>query len=903
MFERIFPSIQLHRERMQRLIAEEITSRKAAEAIGEAIPAFAQDPDEKQWNTSGTGRQPLDYTESDLSDMWTAALELSYHPGGRGLLDTMESFVIGESTKVIAQDENPEVQEYWDNWAKMRKWETRCKEAFRRFLRDGDTFFRWFKPPEVLDGKKYLLTRFVEPNEIMAPTGADPTYTFGIKTDPEDIEKVMEYHRVYMKGTTQTEETIPAAEIDHFKHGVDSNVKRGLSWLMGVAKYIRLHEQWLDFRIQLNRLRTLWAVKGNVTGSGGSSISDIKNKFTDTTGKTVSGEGTPKKMPSAPMVWLQKGIDWEMDALNINASDAAEDGRNIQLMICAGTGLTEYVVRGDSSNSNFSCHDETTEYLTERGWVGITDITEQDRVGTMNPETGMLEFQQVQAVHLSRYDGPMIQATGAHSINFCVTPNHRMYIRMRRFERKGGRKGRLLQNGHHPWKFVEAGNLNGHQYNVVNHVAGFAGENPADFVLPGIDRTQYPRREDRTIPMPLWLEFLGYFISEGWILDNGSKRWTIGLSQKKGPTADKIRTCLNKMPIIWQEYGPREHGMIVWQVFDKALWHWIKENVGSGALNKHIPPFIQTLDSSVLETLLQALVDGDGSRRATATKGTTMYYYTASKQLADDILILALKAGYDASLATRMKNAYGGIYPVNIKKPRPARLYPKRHCTTTEYSGLVGCVTVPNGLIVTRRNGKVAVHGNSTMVSESPMVKMFEKYQDFVRYMTETAYARVIRYGIETDALPAKSTKTIEGQLRNAKRRYNNALREGRIHLVEDIAADIAKLLKQKDGPDQTPDEPKPPKPVKVIPEPKKEEVPTSTECQVEFPPLIHRDVLQETTALAIHQDRKWASRQTCSASMGYDYEQEKKEIEKDEATETDTAKQQDRNDWGGGQQ
>jgi len=543
MLERIFPSIQLRRERTQRLIAEEITSRKAAEAIGEAIPVFAKDTDEDQWKTSGTGRQPLGYTESDLSEMWTAALELSYHAGGRGLLDTMESFVIGESVKVIVQDENPDVQEYWDNWAKVSKWEMRCKEAFRRFLRDGEVFFRWFKPPEIngLDGKKYLLTRFIEPDEIKAPSSdPDQTYAFGIKTDPDDIEKVQEYHRWYMRGAIQKEEWIPAAEIDHFKHGVDSNVKRGLSWLMGVAKYLRLHEQWLDFRIQLNRLRTLWAVKGNVKGVGANDITSIKNKFADTTGKTNSGEGTPKKMPSAPMVWIQKGIDWEMDALNINASDAAEDGRNIQLMICAGTGLAEYVVRGDASNANFS----------------------------------------------------------------------------------------------------------------------------------------------------------------------------------------------------------------------------------------------------------------------------------------------------------------------------------------------------------------------STMVAESPMVKMFEKYQDFVRHMIETVFARVIKHGIATGDLSGNSTKTIEGQLRNARRRYNNALREGRIHLVEDIAGDIAKLLKQKDEPDDPKDEPKQPKPVKVIPEPKKEEVLTSTECQVEFPPLIHRDILQETSALAIHQDRKWASRQTCSATMGYDYDQEKKEIEKDEADETDLAKQTDKANW-----
>ena len=532
MLERIFPTIGLNRERTRRQIAEEIAARKGAEAmtamLSESIPLFAQDRDEDQWSSAGTGREPLDYSVGDLNAMWASALELSFHPGGRGLLDTMESFVIGESMRVISCDENPAVQDYWDEWAAINNWDMRSKEAFRRYLRDGEDFLRWFKPEQ---GDGHLLVRFVEPNEIADPGGAGTwgNHTFGIETDPDDVEKVLYYYRNYSRtaqGSLMPEdkwEQIPAAEIDHFTCLVDSNVKRGRSWLIGVAKYVRMHEQWLEQRFQLNRMRNLFAVIGNIKGIGTTDISTLKSKFGDTTGKTVAGQGTPKKMPSNAMMLLQKGIEWDLKSLNINASDAKEDGRNIQLLIAVGTGLTEYIVRGDASNANFA----------------------------------------------------------------------------------------------------------------------------------------------------------------------------------------------------------------------------------------------------------------------------------------------------------------------------------------------------------------------SSMVSESPMVKMFQKYQDIWKYMQNTVHARVIRYGIASGELPSTSTRTTEGIRRLRCVEIRIARRQGRDHLVEAIlerSMRVEGLLKEAKEATET--------------------VPTRLECQVEFPPLIHRDVLQETQALAIHQDREWASRQTCAATMGYDPEQEAAEIAKDEKDAQDRAKAADHESW-----
>jgi hypothetical protein len=260
---------------------------------------------------------------------------------------------IGKEMAVYALDENEQVQEFWDSWAKLNKWDKRSKECLNRYLRDGEVFVRKFKPKMPLErnpGQFYhLKVRFVEPTEIESD---ETDASFGIKCDPEDVETVIEYHRTFMVGTEQRREVIPAAEMIHWKHGVDSNVKRGRSWLIGIAPYIRKFENWLEMRIDLNRIRTLFAAIASA--SPGANLANLKSKFTDTTDKTESGEGTPKKMPKNALVLFQRGIEWKLDSLNINAQDAAEDGRNIQLYICAGTQLAEYVVRGDASNANFA---------------------------------------------------------------------------------------------------------------------------------------------------------------------------------------------------------------------------------------------------------------------------------------------------------------------------------------------------------------------------------------------------------------------------------------------------------------------------------------------------------------------------------------------------------------------
>jgi len=340
-----------YRLRRQQILFE-ISQYRKARNILESLPEFAKDEDENEWNALGTGKAV--YSEADIETMQQQATSLYYkNPIASGIIETIVNFTVGKDAKIIALDEDPKVQAYWEKFYRVNKFDMKSKEIVRRSTRDGECFIRFFEPKEEGGVQKI---RFVEPSEIKDWSG---TYSYGIETDPDDVEKIKNYHRVFKKNigkgdysTTQEKEIIPTDEIIHPKIRVDSNVKRGVSFFVGIAGYITKYKGWLDDRIVLNKIRTMFNLIGKATG--GAPLSDLEGKFSDVTGKTATG-GTPKKqMAKTGSILLTRGVEWDFKALKINAADTKDDGRAILLMIVAGTNLAEYMVTGDASNANYA---------------------------------------------------------------------------------------------------------------------------------------------------------------------------------------------------------------------------------------------------------------------------------------------------------------------------------------------------------------------------------------------------------------------------------------------------------------------------------------------------------------------------------------------------------------------
>ena len=305
------------------------------------------DPDESSWNL--LAEQKEYYTEMELQGIREQAKKLFYTNGlARGMLRIINNYVVGKSCFVTPVDLDEKVVGYWNNFSIQNKLDFKIKEILERILRDGEMFLRFFKPENTSNPH---LIRFIDPKEIKDLTGK---WSYGIETDPDDVETVISYHRSYSINGVQKTEIIPADEIIHFKINVDSNEKRGVSFFVGIAKYIVHYSNWLNDRIHLNKIRGMFALVGSPNKS---SITSTKDLFEDATNSQKSSYDSDfkKKAPKSGSAIFTKGIDWDFKAPNLQAGDTQHDGRAILLMIAASTGgLPEYMVTGDASNSNYA---------------------------------------------------------------------------------------------------------------------------------------------------------------------------------------------------------------------------------------------------------------------------------------------------------------------------------------------------------------------------------------------------------------------------------------------------------------------------------------------------------------------------------------------------------------------
>ena len=298
-----------------------------------------KDPDEDQWSRIGSGLK--EFSEGDWGIMRKQAYKFWFeNPHAHGLIECMIHFIIGQRINVNAQDENPKVQEWWDEFEKKNKFSHKQKEIVRRTLRDGECFIRYFV--NMKEGTTKI--RFIEPSEIADP---ENIHSHGIETDPDDIETPINYIR--SKGGKRLE-IIPAEEIQHIKILADSNVKRGTSILYPAMPMIKKYEEWLNDRIVLNKVRNCVALVISSEGAAPSQIDSLVSQRATSTGET----GKVKAFKPGTIVRLGGGMKYDMVAPNIQAADVQHDGRAILLAIAVATQTAEYMASGDASNANYS---------------------------------------------------------------------------------------------------------------------------------------------------------------------------------------------------------------------------------------------------------------------------------------------------------------------------------------------------------------------------------------------------------------------------------------------------------------------------------------------------------------------------------------------------------------------
>lgn len=378
------------------------------------------------------------------------------------------------------------------------------------------------------------------------------------------------------------------------------------------------------------------------------------------------------------------------------------------------------------------CFSADTEILTDSGFKKYTDVINIENNGTISPntqykiasyniKTDEIQYDYATDVVLRDYEGEMVNFN-SKNIDMCVTPGHNM----------------LVYNEESGWHGVKAGDLLGKRlkgYKVKN-VATWIGTKVNHFNVLG-----------QNIPAELYLKFLGYLLSEGWITKDKRKTTAgyIGFSQSI--ESDCYQDMRNTAIEFFKYFDRRPYETIrqpdlalfktlptkTWQctLGHAKLCEYFRNIIGTdegcSSKFKYIPRFILELEKPQLEIILNALVKGDGSENQ-RKHCTSIRYNTASSQLASDVQEMAFKCGFYSSLRSyeQLEKTYYEVCWSTSGFGKEPGLYNSRtnksHLTTSYYNNKVWCVTVPTGAVVIRHNGKVGIQFQCKFVQADSMI-------------------------------------------------------------------------------------------------------------------------------------------------------------------------------------
>jgi len=337
-------------------------------------------------------------------------------------------------------------------------------------------------------------------------------------------------------------------------------------------------------------------------------------------------------------------------------------------------GLINYLMR-----DRHGCYDDQTEVLTRSGWKSWPDVDGTEQFLTRAGD-GRLEYQQAERVIAKPYSGPMVRVR-MQQVDLLVTPDHRVLAKRRR------------QPHRERYELVPATDLFDASHRMM--IGGGRWGSDAAPVAPG------------------FAALLGFFIGDGHAREGSRPEFHLRRHRKIGFLAEQA-ACAG-----FEVHARRgdHYALHADEEFQRLAKQCYAED-GS----KVIPGEALGWRADDLRDLLDGLIESDGS---VAEAGKTTFS-TTSYTLAGQIQELCVKIGIAALIHERQfgdESGHFGYLPryrVTIYRSRNSE--PKVGWTVgdraeqvaiEQYSGTVHCVTVPNGTLYVRRNGKPLWCGNS----------------------------------------------------------------------------------------------------------------------------------------------------------------------------------------------
>lgn len=319
-------------------------------------------------------------------------------------------------------------------------------------------------------------------------------------------------------------------------------------------------------------------------------------------------------------------------------------------------------------NEQNICVDPETEFLTERGWVFAGNLKSSDKVAQYWKNSGNIDFSTCD-IRKNHFVGVMKHITTTQQIDLLLTPNHRCLLA----DRKNGRKFDV------PASEFQTDRLH---YQAGKYVGGH------------IELTQHE---------VVWLCAVQ---ADGSYCKTDGQEYGIKLIFKKRRKSDRLRNALNAMKSTYTEKHSQDGQVSFYIGKNDICVQWAKSLMPE----KKLGSWILSLSRRSLDLFCDELFlwDGDSTRKGS--------YSSSDKDNANWAQIAYSLSGSRSNVVSRMpssKWARKVHHWVNVTLGKDSSLTTNFQSRDIPWDGSVYCVTVPSSYVIVRRNGRVAVTGNS----------------------------------------------------------------------------------------------------------------------------------------------------------------------------------------------
>ena len=332
----------------------------------------------------------------------------------------------------------------------------------------------------------------------------------------------------------------------------------------------------------------------------------------------------------------------------------------------------------DAEDTFFYCFDKNTEVLTLDGWKNIGDCTTEDFCLSREPNTGKLEYVKVVDTISYHYKGKMYEYNGKN-LDFCVTPNHRMFVYDTHSKKE---------------EFITAEELYKNSTNKRYRLCSSGGDwNVDDNDKIVIDGFTYDKND--------FAYLLGLFLTDGGVNNQNA----VTIVQSKPQIKHKLIDVLERLGIKYSYYDKG----CVFYIHSEYAKYFLQ--LGKKEFRK-IPTDVKNWDVKYLNSLLEGILDGDSDSEK------RRIYIGCSKSLRDDIQEICYKVGLsscwksefakDKYLASENRIIHGKreCYTVSVNH-KPHLVSSKQNFNVFDYDDVVNCVTLEKWhTVLVRRNGK-----------------------------------------------------------------------------------------------------------------------------------------------------------------------------------------------------